>query len=115
MNGVDMSTWPREPEPPFDFYQMLEAQVEAIREDLTDWKLVDIQVHAAVEEYLRWYNEQPMMYATIGEMPAEVALGFEHLIRKLGKELVVTAAAVHERLARMSEQRARVEHQMMFG
>lgn len=110
-----MSEWPDEPEPPFDFFTWLSAQAEEAMGGMMDWENSDQALHGAVEEYLRWRSEEPPTYPCIGAMPAEVAIGLQHLMRKYGHHGLRSAAEIHEQLAIESRTRAMREHQSMFG
>jgi len=81
------------------FFLSLETQ-------LTLWQQsgdTPMLVHEALREYDRWRHDLPRLWSTLGEMPCEVADGFEHLVRTLGKEGRSAAESWHKSVAEAKE------------
>lgn len=110
--GVDFADFPHEPEPEYDFYQMLNDQWQGI--GVEDAEGASVTLHEAVEEYLRFCNGYPLFYGRPADMPGEVAMGFQYLLSQYGKQGENPVDIAHQQIAELSRRQAEAQQQMLM-
>lgn len=51
--------------------------------------------HPALQEWIRWRQEEPMRFSCAGDMPIEMALAFDWLLENYGRGSLNAVADAH--------------------